>query len=86
MLGYFIDIPPIFTRVLIFYIGCFNTSCLPLRRKTWTDNALAIQGLRNNTKESLQQGAGRNADTVAKVTIALTTSRIVRADLSEIAW
>ena len=53
---------------------------------TWTDDATSIECLRNDTKETLNQRTTADADTIAKVTIALTTGCIVMTYLSEVAW
>ena len=49
------------------------------------DVANAIECLRNNTKESLDEGTSGNACVVGEIAITLSTCSIVETHLSEIA-
>jgi hypothetical protein len=62
-----------------------NRGRIPRLRKSWLQHAITKEGTWLDAKQALNQGACRNADTVAKVAIALTSGCIVRANLSEVA-
>ena len=84
VLGNLIAASSVLAPVLIFYIGSLDTDTIPLCRKTRTDDALAVKRLGNDTKESLYQCAATDTDTIAEVTITLTTGCVVLADLSKV--
>ena len=74
----------VFAGVLIVEIRGFNSHMLPLRRKSRTDDALAVEGLGDDAEEALDERATADADAIAKVAIALATGGIVMADLAEV--
>ena len=86
VLGNLINIPSVLTRVLIFYIRSLHTGTLPRCRKTRMDDTLAFQCLWNDTKQTLQQGSCRDANTITEIPITLPSSSIIITNLTEISW
>ena len=84
MLGDIVNITAVLPPERIFQIRGLHMDRIPVRGEAGTDDTRAVQCLGNNTEESLNQRPAADADTVAEVTIALPSGRIVVADLSEV--
>ena len=74
----------ILSRVLVRQVGRFYAGTIPLCGEPRTDDALAIERLRDDAKQALQQRTTADADTITKVAITLSTGRIVMTNLTEV--
>ena len=86
MLGNLVSLHPTLTRVRIRKVGRLDGHAIPPCREVGTDDALSVERLRDDAKESLNERTAGDADTVAEVAIALATGSIVLTDLPEVGW
>ena len=86
MLSDFVTCYPTLARIYIRKVWSLDGDTIPRMGETGTDDAPAIEGLRDDAEKTLDKRAAADADAVAEVAIALAAGSVIIADLSEIGW
>ena len=69
----------------IVYIGSADGSLVPVGREARPEDDLLVQGIRQDTEQTLDQYSSRDSDGITEIAVAFSACGIIEADLAEVA-